>query len=95
MIEAPDRALPRLETAEDRGLVLADPSRGSGARDCCFLAVVTLLSSVFYVSRLGFYWDDWFVLRIFHFSTDQSANGVDEGVRNFINSARNPEILNF
>jgi hypothetical protein len=29
---------------------------------------VTFLSYVFYVSRLAFYWDDWQVLKIFHFS---------------------------
>src|SRR5262245_37145597 len=40
-------------------------------QDCVFLGVVTILSCLFYVSRLGFYWDDWQVLKIFHFSPDQ------------------------
>jgi hypothetical protein len=44
--------------------------------DCVFLAGLTALSSVFYVSRLGFYWDDWRLLQLLHFSSDQSLGGL-------------------
>jgi len=45
-------------------------------RDCVFLAVLTTLSSVFYVFRIGFYWDDWRLLQLLHFSADQSLGGL-------------------
>jgi hypothetical protein len=49
-------------------------------QDSLFLAVVTILSSLFYVSRLGFYWDDWQVLKIFHFSPEQGLIGLTRAV---------------
>jgi len=57
------------------------PSSGNNVnqfvgRDCCFLALLTALYSVFYVYRLGFYWDDWYILKLFHFSDDQSMSGL-------------------
>jgi hypothetical protein len=45
-------------------------------RDCVFLAVLTMLSSAFYVFRIGFYWDDWRLFQLLHFSTDQSLSGL-------------------
>ena len=42
----------------ERNLTLLEPADGYAARDCGFLALIMFLSSVFYVSRLGFYWDD-------------------------------------
>ena len=45
-------------------------------QDCSLLALVTALSAAFYVSRLGFYSDDWNFLWIFWFSADQSLTGL-------------------
>src|SRR5215510_2979246 len=67
-------------TANDSNLVLHKPLYGHTVRDCCFLAITTILSSIFYISRIGFYWDDWLVLKIFHFSHDQSVIGLTRSV---------------
>jgi hypothetical protein len=66
--------------ANESNLVLHKPLYGHTVRDCCFLAVTTILSSIFYISRIGFYWDDWLVLKIFHFSHDQSVIGLTRSV---------------
>ena len=42
------------------------------AADVLFLAVIIGLSSAPYVSRLGFYSDDWSFLAMFHYSADKS-----------------------
>ena len=65
----------RNEGAKDRNLV-TDAIPNYAGRDCCFLALVTILSSAFFVSRIGFYWDDWQLLKILHFSDDQSLIGL-------------------
>lgn len=54
----------------------AQVERSTIRRDCAFLGIVTALSSIFYIWRIGFYWDDWLLLKIFHFSSDQSAMGL-------------------
>jgi hypothetical protein len=64
------------ESTDSRSLVLHDPVRGYVGQDCCFLALVSLLSAAFYISRIGFYWDDWQVLKIFYFSANQSVIGL-------------------
>ena len=56
------------------------PNKGSagreGLRDCLFLALVTTLSSLLSLPRLGFYSDDWAFLRSFRFAPDQSLRGL-------------------
>jgi hypothetical protein len=48
----------------------------SWAEDSVFLGVLMMLSSLLYMLRLGFYWDDWQALRIFRFSDNQSVLGL-------------------
>jgi hypothetical protein len=57
-------------------------------QDFSFLAFITIVSSLHYLSRLGFYSDDWSFLRLFHFSNDQSVVGL---ARSFI--LEQPDIL--
>jgi hypothetical protein len=57
------------------------PRKGSAERkwrieDCTFLAVISLLTSVLSVTRLGFYSDDWAFLKSFRFAPDQSLSGL-------------------
>jgi hypothetical protein len=59
-------------SGDDRNLAPVNPIHAYSGQDCFFLALVMILSSSLYISRLGFYWDDWFLLKIFHFSRDQS-----------------------
>jgi hypothetical protein len=75
-----DIAASKKAPARERNLTLLEPAVGYAARDCGFLALIILVSSVFYVSRLGFYWDDWQVLKIFRFSEDQSIIGLTRSV---------------
>ena len=37
---------------------------GTAAQDCFFLALIAFLSVIFYISRLGFYSDDWIFLSL-------------------------------
>lgn len=46
------------------------------AQDCLFLALVVLLSLVLYVTRLGFYSDDWAFLSFLHLADDRSLPGL-------------------
>jgi hypothetical protein len=59
------------------------PESGSGyipqtvaSRDCLFLFGILLLSGLFYVNRLGFYADDWYVWSAFDGASDQSLCGL-------------------
>jgi hypothetical protein len=44
--------------------------------DCLFLIVITLLSLSNYITSLGFYIDDWYLLSFMSLSSDQSLTGV-------------------
>jgi hypothetical protein len=44
--------------------------------DCLILAVLILISALFYLPRLGFYADDWGFLSAFHFTPHQSILGL-------------------
>jgi hypothetical protein len=43
-------------------------------QDCFFLALIAFISVVFYISRLGFYSDDWVFLSLLHQSDGQSLD---------------------
>jgi hypothetical protein len=51
-------------------------SKREWVHDCGLLALVTALSSVLSLPRLGFYSDDWAFLRSFRFAPDQSLRGL-------------------
>jgi hypothetical protein len=51
-------------------------ARGSAARDGLFLAVIVALSLSLYVTRLGFYSDDWAFLAAFAQAPDRSLPGL-------------------
>lgn len=44
--------------------------------DCLFLFGISLISGISYVTRLGFYADDWYVLALFKGAKDQSLMGL-------------------
>src|SRR5260370_30142824 len=56
--------------------------------DCLFLIVIAILSLSSYVTRLGFYSDDWALLASMRLSPDQSLTGVFTAV----NSSQDNEI---
>lgn len=56
-------------------------SVAAAAVDCAFLAVVTAASLLPYVGDLGFYYDDYTVLRRMSLSEDQSLFGLYDAVR--------------
>jgi hypothetical protein len=51
--------------------------------DALCLVLITLVSAVPYVGRLGFYSDDWYVLWSFHFDTLQHNFGIHSVLRDF------------
>jgi hypothetical protein len=52
------------------------PSRLYMLSDCGFLALIVILSVIFYINRLGFYYDDWAVLATMDLAEDQSADAL-------------------
>jgi hypothetical protein len=58
---------------------LARWTRSSAVRDTLFLAAITALSAVPYLTRLGFYSDDWSFLGVLVTTEDQSLPGLIRG----------------
>jgi hypothetical protein len=50
--------------------------RNISLQDCLFLFGVSLICGISYVTRLGLYADDWYVLAIFKSAKDQSLMGL-------------------
>lgn len=76
-----------VSTRMARALGLADLTRGwrtalpAAAVDCAFLGVVTVVSVLTYLPDLGFYYDDYSVVKRMWFSEDQSLLGLYDSVR--------------
>lgn len=62
-----DFAMPRDRQAR------AAPGAG---RDAAFLGLITVLGCSSYLLGLGFYWDDWLLLKLMYFSSDQGVTGL-------------------
>ena len=55
-------------------------SRKAGVQDCLFLGLIFLLSLILYIRSLGFYLDDYVILKWFITSNNQSVLGLSQAL---------------
>jgi hypothetical protein len=75
-----ERPLDVERTSMERSPQSDNAQRAAWLQDCAAIAVMVALTSALFVTKLGFYSDDWRNLSIFFFSDDQSLAGLSKSI---------------
>src|SRR6266496_767551 len=84
-LAAPERQVNSRNASAPDPLTFMEPRTEAGIRairaDALCLMLITLLTALPYVARLGFYSDDWYVLWTFHADSIQHHFGIPSALR--------------